>query len=89
MVKKDGAYVRDKNDGASVLCQDLNQAVADIFAMNLNEREHCPYLSVDRAPIFVTACVIFKAVYDALCFDEVIVSFKGAQDAIIEELCHG
>ena len=89
MVKKDGAYVRDKNDGASVLCHDLDEAVDKICAMDLNEREVCPYLSVDRAPIFVAACVIFKAVYDALCFDEVIVSFKGAQDAIIEELCHG
>ncbi len=89
MVKDDGTYVKDKNDGASVLCKDFNQAIECICKMNLKERENCPYLSVDRAPIFVAACVIFKAIYDALGFDEMIVSFKGAQDAILEELCHG
>lgn len=89
MVKKDGAYHREKNDGACVSCADLDKAVADICAMSAGERIKCPYLSEDRAPIFVAACVIFKAIYDALGFDDIIVSFKGAQDAIIKELCHG
>jgi len=34
----------------------------------------------------VAACVIFKSIYDTLGFRELTVSFKGAQDAILEEL---
>lgn len=89
MVKKDESYSREKNDGACVKCCELDGAVLMIENMSLEERSKSAYIGEDRAPIFAAACVIFKAIYDKLGFDELIVSFKGAQDAMLKELQHG
>jgi len=89
MLKEDGFYTREKNDGACVACKDIDKIVCAVENMSLDQREKSAYIGQDRAPIFVAACVIFKAIYDVLGFDEFIVSFKSAQDAMLEELKNG
>jgi len=89
ILKKDGSYTREKNDGACVACKDIDKIVCAVEKMSLDQREKSAYIGQDRAPIFVAACVIFKAIYDVLGFDEFIVSFKSAQDAMLEELKNG
>ncbi len=89
MIKNDGSYTREKNDGARVKCCELDGAVLKVENMSVDERSKSAYIGEDRAPIFAAACVIFKAIYDALGFDELIVSFKGAQDAMLKELRYG
>ncbi len=89
MVKNDESYTREKNDGVCVKCCELDGAVLRVENMSVEERSKSAYIGEDRAPIFAAACVIFKTIYDKLGFDELIVSFKGAQDAMLEELQHG
>lgn len=89
MIKNDGSYTREKNDGACVKCCELDGAVLKVEKMNVAERSKSAYIGEDRAPIFAAACVIFKAIYDELGFEELIVSFKGAQDAMLKELRYG
>lgn len=89
MIKKDEVYAREKNDGAVVTCADFDEAIKNVYGMNMLQRAKSPYIGENRAPIFVAACVIFKAVYDELKFDKLIVSYKSAQDAILKELQYG
>ena len=44
------------------------------------------YIGPNRAPIFVAALVIFRAIYKKLNVEEMVASLKAAQEAIIEEL---
>lgn len=89
MIKEDGYYAREKNDGVRLSCESLDEAVKTVKSMSLEERSQSAYIGKDRGPIFIAACIIFKAIYDELKFDEIIVSFKGAQDALLEELKNG
>jgi len=86
MVHHDGFYAREKNDGKILKTTDVDKAVQTSCEMSLTERANSPYVGSDRASVFVAACVIFKSIYDTLGFRELTVSFKGAQDAILEEL---
>ncbi|MBO4285655.1 MAG: hypothetical protein J5895_05455 [Alphaproteobacteria bacterium] len=86
MVYGDGFYAREKNDGKILKKTDLDQAVQCCCEMSLSERANSPYIGSDRASVFVAAGVIFKSIYDTLDFKQMTVSFKGAQDAILEEL---
>ncbi|MBO4294749.1 MAG: hypothetical protein J5896_04820 [Alphaproteobacteria bacterium] len=89
MVKKQEKYEREKNDGEVMNKTDIDAVVQKVCAMNIQERTNSPYIGENRAPVFVAAAVIFKAIFTTLNFDNVIVSYKGALDAMIEELCHG
>ncbi len=89
MIKKDEVYAREKNDGAVVTCTDFDEAIKNVYGMNMLQKAQSPYIGENRAPIFTAACVIFKAVYDELKFDRLIVSYKSAQDAILKELQYG
>ncbi len=86
MVHDWGVYQRDKGDGVCVSIKAADQAVQKVYEMNLNERTQSPYIGENRAPIFVSACTIFKTIYDRLGFESFIASLKSAQDGIIEEL---
>ena len=86
MVHDWGDYQRDKGDGVCVSIKASDQAIQKVYAMRLEERAHSPYIGENRAPIFVSACTIFKTIYDRLGFESFIASLKSAQDGIIEEL---
>lgn len=89
MVKNDGFYTREKNDGAVVDTKEFDKVIKNILSMSLTEREKSPYIGENRAPVFVAAVIIFQTIYETLKFDKMTVSFKGALDAMIEELRHG
>ena len=89
MVKNDGFYTREKNDGAIVQCVEFDKVIEKVLSMSLEERAASPYIGENRAPVFVAAAIIFKTIYQTLGFDEMTVSFKGALDAMIEELKNG
>ena len=86
MVKNDGEYTREKNDGAVVKSKEFDKIIEKVLAMSLQERAESPYIGENRAPIFIAAVVIFRAIYQTLNFKTLTVSFKGALDAMIEEL---
>lgn len=86
MVNDWGIYERTRGDGASISTQAANKMIDQIFAMNDSERALSPYIGENRAPIFVSACAIFKIIYIRLGFDALIASLKSAQNGIIEEL---
>ena len=89
MVKNDGFYTREKNDGAVVCCADLDNVIEKVLQMSLSERENSPYIGQNRAPVFVAAVIIFRTIYQTLNYDKMTVSFKGALEAMIEELKNG
>lgn len=89
MVKNDGYYTREKNDGAVIDCKDIDEVIEKVLLMGLKERAESPYIGENRASVFVAAVIIFKTIYQTLGFDKMTVSFKGALDAMIEELTHG
>ncbi len=80
------AYDRYKADGKVLTKDMLNKTVAQVYAMNTQQRAQSVYIGENRAPILVAACVIFKTIFDGLGFDELTASLKGAQDEIIREL---
>lgn len=88
MAKDIGTYRREECDGAVLQVKDADKVIQKIAMMSFDERLSSVYIA-DRASIFVSACVIFKTIYDTLKFPEIIVLLKGAQDAMIKELCHG
>lgn len=88
MVQGDETYGREKYDGMHISCKDFNRVIDDILNMNLEQRIALPCLTQDRAKIFVAACIIFQTIYQTLGFDQMIVSYRGAQDAMLEELRH-
>ncbi len=86
MVNDWGDYKRDKGDGVCVEIQAADKVIQKVYAMSAEERAQSPYIGENRAPIFVSACTIFKTIYDCLGFESFIASFKSAQNGIIEEL---
>ena len=89
MVKNDGYYTREKNDGAVIDCKDIDKVIEKVLSMSLKERAESPYIGENRAPVFLAAAIIFKTIYQTLGFEKMVVSFKGALDAMIEELKNG
>ncbi len=88
MARGSGSYDRFENDGALLQTRDADRVIEKIKTMSFAERSASPYIA-ERADVFVPACVIFKTIYDTLKFENMIVSLKSAQDAMIKELCHG
>lgn len=88
MIRDFGIYDRKQNDGMVFKVSEADGVIEKTEKMIFDERLANPYIG-DRASIFIPACVIFKSIYDTLKFPQIIVSLKGAQDAMIEELCHG
>ena len=86
MVCNDKEYIREKNDGKMLLTKDIDKAISKFFAMDIKQRLTSPYIGETRASVFIGACVIFKTIYQILLFENMIVSYKCAQDAILEEL---
>lgn len=86
MVNDWGDYKRDKGDGVCIQVQAADKVIQNIYNMRVQERAQSPYIGENRAPIFISACTIFKTIYDRLGFESFIASFKSAQHGIIEEL---
>lgn len=89
MIKRQEKYEREQNDGEVTKATDIDSVVKQVCEMTLEDRAKSPYIGENRAPVFVAAAIIFKSIYRTLNFENVIVSFKGAQDAMVEELCNG
>lgn len=86
ILKQDG-YDKFAADGKTVSVADLDALIGKILQMPYAERAKSVYVGPNRARIFVAACVIFRAIYQALEAKEVVASLKGAQEAIVSELC--
>lgn len=85
ILKQDG-YDKFAADGKVVSVADLEVLINKIFRLSYAELAKSPYIGVNRAKIFMAACVIFRSIYQALGAKEVVASLKGAQEAIISEL---
>jgi exopolyphosphatase/pppGpp-phosphohydrolase len=79
-------YDKFEADGKCVGSKDMDVLIASMLKLNYRDRVTSPYIGPNRAPIFVAALVIFKAIYDRLEVDEMIASLKAAQEAIVSEL---
>lgn len=86
ILKQDG-YDKFAADGKTVTVEELDALIGKILPLPYKQRAASVYIGKNRATIFVAACVIFRAIYQALEAKEVIASLKGAQEAIISELC--
>ncbi|MBR5598624.1 MAG: hypothetical protein IKW39_01140 [Alphaproteobacteria bacterium] len=79
-------YDKFAADGKCVSIKDLDLLISGMIKMNYRQRFTSPYIGPNRAPIFVAALVIFKAIYDKLNVDDMVASLKAAQEAIVFEL---
>ena len=79
-------YDKFAADGMEVEIKDLDELIASMLHFNYKQRATSPYIGPNRAPIFVAALVIFKAIYDKLGVKSMVASLKAAQEAIIFEL---
>ena len=79
-------YDKFEADGKVMQISDLDKIIGKMIKMNYIQRIKSPYIGVNRAPIFVAALVIFKAIYLKLGVDEMVASLKAAQEAIVVEL---
>ena len=86
MINNDKVYDRHKSDGQVVSIKSLDKVIEKIYKMSITERENSVYIGKNRAPIIISAGVIFKSIYETLGFENLTASLKGAQDAIITEL---
>lgn len=86
MVKEFGEYDREGGDGLRVKCDEVNNQIAKIYSLKQSEMAKNPYIGERRSTIFVSACVIFKTIYDSLEAQEIVASLKSAKDGIVEEL---
>ncbi len=79
-------YDKFMADGMCVSVNQLNDIIGSMLKMNYKERVNSSYIGPNRAPIFVAALVIFKAIYDKLGVSSMVASLKAAQEAIVDEL---
>lgn len=86
MVKNIGSYSKDYADGSTVETAQISAVIDGISKMNLSQMKKSPYIGPNRGPIFVSACVIFRTIYEELKLQKITASLKGAQEAIIQEL---
>ena len=73
-------------DGMSVSIKQLDELIGSMLKMSYKDRVNSSYIGPNRAPIFVAALVIFKAIYDKLAVSSMVASLKAAQEAIVDEL---
>lgn len=86
MVKQWGEHNRVRADGVQILTAEFDAQIDKVLQMSMAEKENSPYIGKNRAPIFTSACIIFKTIYDNLKFDRLTASLKSAGHAVIEEL---
>ena len=79
-------YDKFEADGVSVPVKELDKIISSMLKMGYKQRVNSPYIGPNRAPIFVAALVIFRAIYKKLEVEEMVASLKAAQEAIVEEL---
>ena len=79
-------YDKFEADGVSVPVKELDKIISSMLKMGYKQRVNSPYIGPNRAPIFVAALVIFRAIYKKLDVEEMVASLKAAQEAIVEEL---
>ena len=79
-------YDKFEADGKVMQVCDLDKTIDKMIKMKYFQRVKSPYIGVNRAPIFVAALVIFKAIYLKLGVNEMVASLKAAQEAIVVEL---
>ena len=86
MINNNGVYRRELGDGCTKPIADFDQAMQSVWKSSFIEMENNPYIGLNRAPIFVAGCVIFKTIYDELHLTSLTASLKGALEAMIEDL---
>lgn len=86
MVLNTENYDRDCVDGVAAETIHIDEQIARLQKMTLEQLANSPYIGKNRAPVMIAATVIFKEIYDMLQIKVLTASLKGAQDAIIDEL---
>lgn len=86
MVLNTDCYDRDRADGVAAETFRIDEQIARLQKMTLEQLTNSPYIGKNRAPVIIAATVIFKEIYDLLQIKVLTASLKGAQDAIIDEL---
>ncbi len=86
MVENTGIYNQDYADGRVMTTKDITAKIEEMWKTSVAQLAQNPYIGLNRAPIIVSASVIFRAIYDGLQIEKITASLKGAQEAIIEEL---
>lgn len=79
-------YDKFEADGKVMSIEDLDKIINKMIKMKYFQRVKSVYIGANRAPIFVAALVIFKAIYSMLGVKEMVASLKAAQEAIVSEL---
>ncbi len=79
-------YDKFASDGVCVPIKELDRIISSMLKMGYKQMVNSVYIGPNRAPIFVAALVIFRAIYKKLNVEEMVASLKAAQEAIIEEL---
>ena len=86
LIKGFASYDRFKADGIVMTKEQMDAKISEVYDMSLEERCSNPCIGRNRGPLFISTCIIFKTIYDALNVKEITASLKAAQEAIIEEL---
>ncbi len=84
--KKMPKYDKFASDGVVVPVKELDKIISKMIRFGYKERVNSPYIGPNRAPIFVAALVIFRAIYKKLGVNDMVASLKAAQEAIVDEL---
>lgn len=84
--KKMPKYDKFEADGVVVPVKELDKIISSMLKFGYKERVNSPYIGPNRAPIFVAALVIFRAIYKKLGIKDMVASLKAAQEAIVDEL---
>lgn len=86
MANNTDGYNRQDMDGKTESITKFDEQIAKIQKMNHSQMAQSIYIGENRAAIFQAACTIFKTIYDELQLPKLTASFKGAQEAMINEL---
>ncbi len=86
-IAKHPKYDKFAADGEVVTVTELDKLIDTILLMSREERAQSVYLGQTRAEIFIAAAIIFRTIYRALGCQRLTASLKGAQEAIVQELC--
>ncbi len=84
--KQMAKYDKFEADGVVVPIKELDKIISSMLKFSYKQRSNSPYIGPNRAPIFVAALVIFRAIYKKLGVNDMVASLKAAQEAIIDEL---
>ncbi|MBO5440970.1 MAG: hypothetical protein J6A09_00180 [Alphaproteobacteria bacterium] len=86
-IKNLSKYDKFAADGAKVKIASLENLINKILLLDFEGRAKSVYIGRNRAEIFVAALIIFRTIYRELAVPRLIASLKGAQEAIVSELC--